>query len=159
MSDYKALVNHSFEFENLSEAKLDVAPAGQNKFHILKNGHSFHAELIAADYPAKQFTIRINGSDYQLILEDSYDQLVKKMGLEINIQHKVKDIKAPMPGLVLEIQVEKGQQVSVGDPILILEAMKMENVIKSTGDGLIKKILIEKGQAVDKGDILVVFNE
>lgn len=157
MDDYKARVNHSFEFENLSKTELDLVAAGHNKFHILKDGRSFHAEIIAADYSAKQFTIRVNGSDYELALEDHYDQLVKRLGLEINVQHKVKNVKAPMPGLVLEIQVEEEQQVSAGDPILILEAMKMENVIKSTGEGIVKEIMVDKGQAVDKGSVLVTF--
>lgn len=155
MSDFNALVNNAYELKNLSIADLDVVPAGPSKFHILRNGRSFHAEILAADFPAKKFTIRINGSDYQVTLEDAYDQLIKKLGLEVNIQHKVKDIKAPMPGLVLEIQVEEGQQVFRGDAILILEAMKMENVIKSPGDGVISKILVRQGQAVEKGGVLI----
>jgi len=157
MSDYNARVNDAFEFKRLDITELDMVPSGPRNFHILKNGRSFHAELIATNFVTKQFTIRINGSDYQVNLEDQYDQLVKQLGLEMNIQHKVKDIKAPMPGLILEIQVAKGQEVKRGDAILILEAMKMENIIKSSGDGVVKKIVVEKGQAVEKGGVLVVF--
>lgn len=155
MSNFNALVNDAFEFKQLSLSDLDVAPAGPGKFHIIRDGRSFHAEVIEVDFSAKLFRIRINGSDYQVKLEDPYDQLVKRLGLEINIQHKVKDIKAPMPGLVLEIQVSIGQELKTGDPVLILEAMKMENVIKSPGEGTVKKIVVEKGQPVDKGSVLL----
>lgn len=155
MSDFNALVNDAHEFRGLSLADLDVVPAGPNKFHILKDGKSFHAEVVSTDFPNKQFTIRINGSDYRVILEDPYDQLVKQLGLEVNIQHKVSDIKAPMPGLVLSLEVAEGQEVQRGDVVLILEAMKMENVIKSPGDGVVNKILVEQGQAVEKGSVLI----
>ena len=157
MSDFKAQVNNVFEFENLSLSELDIVPSGSGKFHILKDGRSYHAEIVHMDFVAKQFTIRINGSNYQVQLEDHYDQLVKQLGLEFNVQHKVKEIQAPMPGLVLEIEITVGQEVEEGDTILILEAMKMENIIKSPGDGVVKKIMVEKGQAVEKGGTLVVF--
>ncbi|WP_445724287.1 biotin/lipoyl-containing protein, partial [Flavobacterium sp.] len=66
-------------------------------------------------------------------------------------------IKAPMPGLILEINVEVGQSVKENDPLLILEAMKMENSFLSPRDGVIKSIAVEKGNAVDKGQLLVEF--
>ncbi|MCL4147810.1 UNVERIFIED_CONTAM: hypothetical protein GTU68_000861 [Idotea baltica] len=61
-----------------------------------------------------------------------------------------------MPGLVLEIMVEVGQFVAVGDALLILEAMKMENVIKAQGEGVIKDIVVKQGAAVEKGQLLIV---
>jgi biotin carboxyl carrier protein len=60
-----------------------------------------------------------------------------------------------MPGLVLNILVEAGQEVSKGDALLILEAMKMENVIKASGDGKVRSVKVKKGDAVDKGLLLV----
>jgi biotin carboxyl carrier protein len=99
--------------------------------------------------------LKINGKHQLVTLQDSYDQLVKKMGLNTGILHKISAIKAPMPGLVLSISIEAGQAVKQGDPLLILEAMKMENVIKSPGDGIVKKIVVEKGKPVDKGEILI----
>ncbi|HKK78307.1 MAG TPA: biotin/lipoyl-containing protein, partial [Phaeodactylibacter sp.] len=60
-----------------------------------------------------------------------------------------------MPGMVLEVSVKAGEEVSEGTPLLILEAMKMENVIKSPGDGVIKAINVTKGEAVDKNYLLV----
>ena len=65
------------------------------------------------------------------------------------------NVKAPMPGLVLDILVETEQAVSKGDALLILEAMKMENVLKAEGDGVVKSIEVTKGTAVDKGQIII----
>ena len=155
MNNFKAQVNRTFEFPDLASLELDVVPAGPNKFHILKDGESFHAEIMEVDHSSKHFVIRINGSDYHVQLEDAFDQLVKRLGLEVNVLHKIKNINAPMPGLVLEIQVEEGQVVKRNDPILILEAMKMENILKSPGDGIIEKIMVKEGQAVEKGGLLI----
>jgi biotin carboxyl carrier protein len=60
-----------------------------------------------------------------------------------------------MPGLVLEVTVEAGQEVLEGDRIVILEAMKMENSICVHANAKIKKILVQKGQPVDKNQVLV----
>ena len=62
-----------------------------------------------------------------------------------------------MPGLVLDILVKVGDEVKKGDPLMILEAMKMENILKSASDGVIKKINVEKKQAVEKGQVLINF--
>jgi biotin carboxyl carrier protein len=62
-----------------------------------------------------------------------------------------------MPGLVIDILVKSGQSVQKNEPLLILEAMKMENVIKAAGDGIVKIINAKKGQPVDKGQTLLEF--
>jgi biotin carboxyl carrier protein len=69
----------------------------------------------------------------------------------------VKEIKAPMPGLVLKLLVKEGDTVKKNDPVLILEAMKMENVIKSPGDATVSKIHAQEKTAVEKGQLLVSF--
>ena len=67
------------------------------------------------------------------------------------------NIKAPMPGLVIDIKVDVGQAVKEGDTIVVLEAMKMENNIKASADGIVKQILCDSSQAVEKNDTLIVF--
>jgi propionyl-CoA carboxylase alpha chain len=66
-------------------------------------------------------------------------------------------LKAPMPGLVVRIQVQPGAQVSAGDPLVVLEAMKMENELKAGAAGTVKSVLVGPGEAVEKGQILVEF--
>ena len=83
--------------------------------------------------------------------------LIKEMGFEVGASKQVNAIKAPMPGLILEISVEVGQEVKENDPLLILEAMKMENSILSPRDGVIKSVAMTKGAAVEKGALLIEF--
>ena len=139
-----------------SEAKeLDVLNSGENGFHILKNQKAYNVEIQSIDYATKTFTFKINGTLKTAKINDAYDLLIDQLGMKVGVTQKVGDIKAPMPGLVLEIAVEIGQTVTKGDKVLILEAMKMENVIKAAGDGVVKAIHTTKGQPVEKGQLLI----
>ncbi|HNH66215.1 MAG TPA: biotin/lipoyl-binding protein, partial [Bacteroidia bacterium] len=68
---------------------------------------------------------------------------------------KVNDLKAPMPGLVLDILVSEGQTIQKGDSLLVLEAMKMENNLKAINDAVVKKINVSKGDKVEKNTVLI----
>ena len=92
-----------------------------------------------------------------MAISGALDELIKSMGIERGRTKLVNAIKAPMPGLILEINVSVGQEVKENDPLLILEAMKMENCFLSPRDGVIKSIAVEKGNAVDKGQLLIEF--
>ena len=70
---------------------------------------------------------------------------------------KINDLKAPMPGLIVDIKVQVGDTVKKGDTILILEAMKMENILKASGDGKIKAIKISIKQNVEKNQVMIEF--
>lgn len=109
------------------------------------------------DYQNRQYTLRIDGVKYTVAIADYYERLVQQLGLATGKSQKINSVKAPMPGLVINILVQAGQAVQKDDPLMILEAMKMENVIKAAGEGVVKKINIEKGQPVDKGQTLLEF--
>ncbi len=134
---------------------LDMTAAAAGQWHILHEGKAYSCEVIAADFAAKTFDLLVNGRRYTTRIEDRYDQLIERMGLASDIAHKVRDIRAPMPGLVLDIFAAPGQPVREGEKLLILEAMKMENVIKSPGDGVIKRIHVDKGAGVEKGQVMI----
>ena len=85
------------------------------------------------------------------------DELIKKMGFAVNAGKNIDSISAPMPGLILDILVEEGQEVNEEDQLLILEAMKMENIITSPRSGVIKTVSVSKGEAVDKKQLLIEF--
>lgn len=159
MTTYKATVNKTdtFDLNETSVGNLDAVSVGNSQFHILKNNQSYKAEIIAADFLSKNYTVKVNGNTYKVNLADSLDLLIKEMGFEVGAAKQVNAIKAPMPGLVLEISVEIGQEVQEGDNLLILEAMKMENSFSSPRAGIIKSIAVNKGQAVDKGQLLIEF--
>ncbi|WP_439881309.1 acetyl-CoA carboxylase biotin carboxyl carrier protein subunit [Pontibacter sp. MBLB2868] len=135
----------------------DIQPISTNAFHIIKDNKSYTAELVETDYQAKTFTFKINGIKQTVNVKDRFDLLLDKLGMSDVNTNKVNDVKAPMPGLVLEIKVQPGQEVKKGDPILILEAMKMENILKSPGDGTVKEIKVQARQNVEKNQVLILF--
>ena len=136
---------------------LDIDKEHKSRVHIIRNHKTYIADVLKADYEAKTFTIKVNGAKYEIAVKDRMDELLKEMGMEEMAQQKITDIKAPMPGLVLDILVEPGQTIHKGEAVLILEAMKMENIIKSPVDGTVRSIGIDKGNAVEKNEILVNF--
>lgn len=154
-SPVKATVNEHYAIDLTSIEGLDLAVAPNGQYHIILDGKSFLAELVSHEEFSKAYTIRINGHPYRVQLADAQDELLQKLGFSAHSAVKMRHLKAPMPGLVLSINVEPGQTVHKGDALLILEAMKMENIIKSPGDGVVKKVAVQKGMAVDKGQILL----
>lgn len=136
----------------------DLLPLNPTTFHIIKDGKSYTAELIDTEPETKTFKIKINGHVHTLQVKDRMDLLLESLGLGEALVQKVNDIKAPMPGLILDIKVTVGQEVKKGDPILILEAMKMENIIKSPGDGVVQEIKVKLRQNVEKNQVLIVFS-
>jgi biotin carboxyl carrier protein len=89
--------------------------------------------------------------------KDQFDVLLDKLGLSDLNTVKVSEIKAPMPGLVLKVFVAEGAEVKKGDSLFVLEAMKMENIIKSPADVIVKTVKIKPGDKVEKGQILMQF--
>jgi biotin carboxyl carrier protein len=153
---FNATVNGQTVLEGVSASHLDIVSIGDNSYHILFDQKSYQAKLHKVDYTAKIFHFIINGGHYEVKLSDQFDQVANRLGLLNQHAVKIKEIKAPMPGLVLEVQVIPGQSVSKGEPLVILEAMKMENILRAPGDAVVQKILIEKGKAVDKNQLLIV---
>jgi biotin carboxyl carrier protein len=126
-----------------------------NQFHILQNNKSYNAEIVSINLEEKILQIRVNENVYQVQVKNRMDLLLSKMGMTNAASQKANDLKAPMPGLVLKINVEEGQVVKKGDSLLILEAMKMENVLKAAGDGVVKAIKVKQRDAVEKGQLLI----
>ena len=154
---FKVKVNNSLEFEISNDAvqKLDALKTSNNKFHVLQNNKPFKAELVDSDFNRKKYTIKVNKHSYVVDISNPLDLLIKKMGFTFGTTKHVNSIKAPMPGLILDIHVKVGQKVKTEQALLILEAMKMENVIISPRDGVIKSVNIAKGDAIEKGHLLI----
>jgi len=156
---YKVKVNDNSEFEVTSEdiSALDSVKVNKQSYHILDNNTSYKAEILASNFNKKAYTVNINNNNYTVNIENDLDQLIKSLGFEIGASKKVNEIKAPMPGLILEVMVKPGDEVTVDTPLLILEAMKMENSILSPREGVIKSVSGGKGFTVDKGELLIEF--
>ncbi len=154
---YKVKVNDSFEFEFSSEEieDLDTQKTSKNKYHLLKENRSFKAEIIKPDFLARNYQIKINSNIYSVQVNNELDQLIDKMGLSLGSAQQINDIKAPMPGLILEVNVKEGEEVKEGDYLLVLEAMKMENTLTAPRDGIVKSISVNKGDTVEKNQLLI----
>jgi biotin carboxyl carrier protein len=160
MSDnYKVTVNDAFhfDFEKESISQLDAIPTGVNEFHILHQNTPYKAEIINSDFHQKRYTVKVNNTNYTVGISNPLDILIKEMGFEVGLTKQVNAIKAPMPGLILEISVVVGQTVKENDNLIILGAMKMENSFLSPRHGVIKSISVSTGDAVDKGQLLIEF--
>ena len=128
---------------------------GNSSFHVLQNNKSYNVEIVAVNAEEKTLQIRINNNLYQAQVKNSMDILLSQMGMSSAVSQKANDLKAPMPGLVLKINVAEGDVVKKGESLLILEAMKMENVLKAAGDGVVKAIKIKEKSTVEKGQLLI----
>ncbi len=137
---------------------LDSEMINAKTRHVIYQNKSYTVEIVAFDKADKTATVKVNGNIYQMVVEDQFDQLLKQLGMDNLAVNKIQQIKAPMPGLVLNVLVAEGDEVKKGDSLLILEAMKMENMIKSPTDGVIKKITVKQGDKVEKNEILINFN-
>lgn len=136
---------------------LDILSEGEGAWHVLIDGKGYHIELLSVDVSGKTYHLNVNGNRHQVRLADPYDVLIDQLGLAKKIVHAVREIKAPMPGLVREVLVADGQTVAENEPLLILEAMKMENVIKSPTAGVIRSVSVVVNAPVDKGQVLISF--
>ncbi|PKQ70203.1 acetyl-CoA carboxylase biotin carboxyl carrier protein subunit [Raineya orbicola] len=144
-------------FLNESPFTWDSVSINENTLHCLYENKSFVVEIVKADYLEKNFVLKINGKKYEYTAQTEMDLLLEKLGMQKSSGLRVGQLKAPMPGLIVDVRIAEGQQVQKGDVLLILEAMKMENAIKAPADATIKTICIKKGDSVEKNKVLIEF--
>ena len=157
MPKYQVTINereYAVSAEQL--ASLDQFAPQTGQYHVLQGGKSYDVEVLDLDLTTKTLSLTVNGRPRTLKINDETDQLVKQLGFSTVSAAANKNINAPMPGLVLDIMVAEGDEVSAGTPLLILEAMKMENVLKAEADGVVQSISVGKGDAVEKRQLLIV---
>lgn len=136
---------------------LDQIQISETNYHIIKDNKTYDVDIIKFNKEDKTALVKVNGTKYELKIADKFDELLKNLGMDNLSAKKVNNIKAPMPGLVLNILVDDGTVVKKGDALIVLEAMKMENILKSPTDGTVKRIAVKKGVAVEKNQVLIEF--
>ncbi|MFK5983119.1 MAG: acetyl-CoA carboxylase biotin carboxyl carrier protein subunit [Flavobacteriaceae bacterium] len=158
-NNFKVKVNSKWEFDVSKEdlQNLDAVSSSEDLYHILHKNKSYKAEIVEADFDNRNYSVELNGAVYSVSIANQLDQLIKEMGFSVGTSKNVKLVKAPMPGLVLEVNVEVGQEVSEDDALLVLEAMKMESTLVSPSSGIVKNIAIKSGETVEKGQLLIEF--
>ncbi len=135
----------------------DLKWISDRKIHLIFENQSIEAELISFDKETKTIQIRLREKTATLSIKDRFDMLLEQLGMNNASSGAIKEIKAPMPGLILDLKVKPGDVVKKGDVVLILEAMKMENSIKSPGDGVVKAVKVVLKQSVEKNQVLIQF--
>jgi biotin carboxyl carrier protein len=139
-----------------SPINIDVQQDANKDFHVLSNGKSYHIQVLKVDAANKRVQLRINQQNIQVQLKDKFDILLEKMGISSAATTKNNHVYAPMPGKIIQLYAaEVGKTIQAGEPILILEAMKMENVIKATQTATIKSIKTKVGDTVEKKQLLI----
>jgi|688.fasta_scaffold12032_5 biotin carboxyl carrier protein len=163
----KIKVNNKFNFE-VESNNGDITIDGQaidkdlvridnRTFHIIHKGKSYHAELVSINRDDKTCAVKVGTNIYSMQITDQYDELLHQLGMDNLTANKISEIKAPMPGLVIRILASEGDQVEKGGNLFVLEAMKMENVIKSVSDVKIKSVKVKAGDKVEKNQVVMVF--
>ncbi|UZH55354.1 biotin/lipoyl-binding protein [Salinimicrobium tongyeongense] len=154
---YKVKVNDSMQFEFSREQieVLDLQANASGAGHVLQKHRSFTTSIQKSDFLERSYTIRVNSAAYEVKIFNELDLLIEDMGLSLAAAQVINDIKAPMPGLILDVQVTPGDEVKEGDYLLVLEAMKMENTLTAPRDGVVKTVEVQKGQTVDKNQLLI----
>jgi len=126
-------------------------------FTLTFNGKEFFGEILEEKSEDHKLKIKINHRVFEVKKKGELDELIAALGLDVPKVRKLKELQAPMPGRIVNIAVTVGQVLEVGDEILSLEAMKMENVLKAEGVGTVKAIHISTNDVVDKGSVLIEF--
>jgi biotin carboxyl carrier protein len=143
--------------ETLVKSGARIEWLDNNFFVIIHQGKRYNGEICSDHSEKNELIIKVNHRVFNLKRIGELDDLIASLGLDKPKIKKLKEIQAPMPGRILEIKIKVGQELQVGDDVLSLEAMKMENVLKADGFGKVKDILIAPNQVVDKGATLIVF--
>lgn len=163
----KVTVNDHYHFDvdmvnevlqvNGNNIDLDVLKLNEQSNHVIHQHKSYNVEIVDYDKEEKLASIKVNGNVYRVKVTSQLDLLLHQLGMDSLTSNKVAQIKAPMPGLVLTLLVKEGDEVKKGDSLIVLEAMKMENIIKSPADALIKKVEVSQGDKIEKNTVLIQF--
>jgi len=128
------------------------------KFFSLEfGGKTFFGEILEEQTESNRLKLKINHRVFEIKKKGELDDLIAAMGLDVPKIKKLKELQAPMPGRIVNVAVNIGDSLEVGDEILSLEAMKMENVLKAEGVGVVKGININNDDVVEKGAVLIEF--
>lgn len=127
----------------------------QEDFHYAFdwNDKRFHCELVSRDQ--NKIIIKVNGVEYKYSMESIFSYVRRGMIATGEEKNPANEIKAPMPGKIIDVFLNEGDLVNAGEPILTLEAMKMQNEIAAECNGVIQKIRVIPGQSVMKDELLV----
>ena len=152
--------NHSWKFDGqkeVSNQQATVVWENDRFFTIQHKNQLFHGELMEEQLENRMIRLKVNHREFVVSKDGPLDKLIEELGLNKVKVRKLKQLKSPMPGRIVSLAIQVGDEVNIGSELLTLEAMKMENVLKSDGVGIVKSIEIQANDVVDKGAVLINF--
>jgi biotin carboxyl carrier protein len=154
--NFKINVNKSFNYDLKKSdlEQLNLLKLSKNKLHLINKNKPYIVEIVKENFSSKKYVLKINANTYTVEISNQLDILINEMGFSSNNNKTINNIKAPMPGIILNVLVKNNQKVQKGDNLLILEAMKMENTISAPRNGTVKFVHVKKGNTVEKGKLL-----
>lgn len=133
---------------------IDFVKLGTGMNYSLLLGRSSHEVII--DGNAGTFQVHVDGETYPVTLQDEREHQLHADTIEKSGKTGTEEIRAPMPGLVVDIEVKIGESVTIGSGLVIVEAMKMENELTAPVAGIVTEIPVQKGHTVEKDQVLVI---
>jgi len=140
-----------------SEESWDWKQLAPGVFDVRMGNRNVRIERMDGPDEKGNVTIRVNGVVQALQVLGPQQLLLESMGMSENVETQEKHVESPMPGKILQVMVATGTEVDEGDPLLVLEAMKMENVIRAPRSGVIAVVQAQVGEAVEKAATLVTY--
>jgi biotin carboxyl carrier protein len=142
---------------NGHKIEADILKISNNQYHILYQNKSYHACLVRDQNNPNTIRIKINNQEFLAQLTDPFRSFFAESKSEKKHSKSTAPLISPMPGLIVKVFIQEGMEVRTGDPLLVLKAMKMENVIKAPQHGRVLSVKVTEGQSVEKGQALIQF--
>jgi biotin carboxyl carrier protein len=126
---------------------------GQPIYSLILNGKSYEAMIELTD---EGWQVMLQGQMYLIDIEDERQRRLRMASGGGSTESGELKLKAPMPGLIVDVPVEPGQEIDKGDNLIILESMKMQNELKSPREGTIARINVKPGDSVNQNQVLLI---
>jgi len=138
------------------EHKPEITKIDNNTYLVIMDKKPFYVSVMKRDKDRRNFDLLINNKPASVRINHQSEVAASESD-QVGTKRFVDYIKAPMPGLIADVLVRDGEEVIDGQPLLILKAMKMENILRAPHDGTIRHVLVESGQKISKEDLLIQF--
>ncbi len=156
-SEYNVSVKDNQFYLNDQRIDIDIKDINQNEYHIIVEDQSISAKILDLDQKNNLLKLKIGDHTFECSVKDVRDQFRHFIQMANPSEAQTKAVISPMPGLIQKILVKEGDEIKKNTPLIILNAMKMENVIKASEDGKIERIDVKEEQQVEKGKVLIQF--
>ena len=151
------------------EVEIHHIPADGSTFHVVVDGEVLDVTIPQADQQSQMDWMLVDGHPYEIVLGNDLNWISSRSGrhtleirdMDMPVSRPLSGdgrVKAPIPGIISKMLVSVGDEVSIGQPLLVLEAMKMENEILAPCSGFVSDVRVGEGHTVGMGDLLVEIN-